>query len=174
MAQKDRHEIFRRAPHVDLVVGPGQLGQLPALIEQVAAGGGPQLEISLDRIGKRSGVGRTELRPVRARRARPFARPSPHQAMVRIMFGCDKFCTYCVVPRVRGPEQSRPAAEIVDEVRRLADDGCLEVTLLGQTVNSYRDATGPQHGRAWPICSTSCTTSTASAGCGSSRIIRST
>ena len=51
MAQKDRHEIFRRAPHVDLVVGPGQLGQLPALIERVAAGGGPQVEISLDRIG---------------------------------------------------------------------------------------------------------------------------
>ena len=60
--------------------------------------------------------------------------------MVRIMFGCDKFCTYCIVPRVRGPEQSRPAAEILDEVRRLADDGCLEVTLLGQTVNSYRDS----------------------------------
>ena len=64
--------------------------------------------------------------------------------MVRVMFGCDKFCTYCIVPRVRGPEQSRPAAEIIDEVRRLADDGCLEVTLLGQTVNSYRDASGPQ------------------------------
>ena len=63
--------------------------------------------------------------------------------MVRIMFGCDKFCTYCVVPRVRGPEQSRPAAEILDEVRRLADHGCLEVTLLGQTVNSYEDRTGP-------------------------------
>ncbi len=59
------------------------------------------------------------------------------------MFGCDKFCTYCIVPRVRGPEQSRPAADIIDEVRRLADDGCLEVTLLGQTVNSYKDASGP-------------------------------
>jgi tRNA-2-methylthio-N6-dimethylallyladenosine synthase len=70
----------------------------------------------------------------------PFFR---HQAMVRVMFGCDKFCSYCVVPRVRGPEQSRPAAEILGEVRRLADDGCLEVTLLGQTVNSYKDTSGP-------------------------------
>jgi tRNA-2-methylthio-N6-dimethylallyladenosine synthase len=143
MAQKDRHEIFRRAPHVDLVVGPGQLGQLPALIERVAAGGGPQLEISLDRIGgDRASVERSFLQFAPDRTA--VSRPAPHQAMVRIMFGCDRFCTYCVVPRVRGPEQSRPAAEIVDEVRRLADHGCLEVTLLGQTVNSYRDATGPR------------------------------
>jgi tRNA-2-methylthio-N6-dimethylallyladenosine synthase len=64
--------------------------------------------------------------------------------MVRAMFGCDKFCSYCIVPRVRGPEQSRPAGEICDEVRRLADDGCLEVTLLGQTVNSYQDTSGPR------------------------------
>ncbi len=142
MAQKDRHEIFRRAPHVDLVVGPGQLGRLPELIERVAAGGGPQLEISLDRIGgDRAAVQRSFVQFAPDRTAVP--RPAPHQAMVRIMFGCDKFCTYCVVPRVRGPEQSRPAAEIVAEVRRLADHGCLEVTLLGQTVNSYRDATGP-------------------------------
>jgi tRNA-2-methylthio-N6-dimethylallyladenosine synthase len=58
------------------------------------------------------------------------------------MFGCDKLCTYCIVPSVRGPEQSRPADEIVEEVRRLAAAGCLEVTLLGQTVNSYRDTSG--------------------------------
>ena len=83
--------------------------------------------------------------------------------MVRIMFGCDKFCTYCIVPRVRGPEQSRPAAEIEDEVRRLVDDGCLEVTLLGQTVNSYRDRTRRPHRRGWPTCWNG---STASRGCG--------
>jgi tRNA-2-methylthio-N6-dimethylallyladenosine synthase len=143
MAQKDRHDILRRAPYVDLVVGPGQLSQLPTLIERVAAGAGQQVEISLDRIGvDRASVERSFAQYAPPRTLVP--RPSPHQAMVRIMFGCDKFCTYCVVPRVRGPEQSRPAAEIVDEVRQLADSGCLEVTLLGQTVNSYRDTTGPE------------------------------
>jgi tRNA-2-methylthio-N6-dimethylallyladenosine synthase len=142
MAQKDRHEILRRAPHVDLVVGPGHLGQLPTLIERIAAGGGQQVEISLDRVGiERQRVERSFAQFSPPRTLVP--RPSPHQAMVRIMFGCDKFCTYCVVPRVRGPEQSRPAAEIVDEVRQLAANGCLEVTLIGQTVNSYRDTTGP-------------------------------
>ena len=64
-------------------------------------------------------------------------RPSPFQAFVRIMMGCDKFCTYCIVPSVRGPEQSRPPDVIVDEARQLADQGVKEITLLGQTVNSY-------------------------------------
>jgi tRNA-2-methylthio-N6-dimethylallyladenosine synthase len=157
MAQKDQEDIFRRAPHVDLVVGPGQLGQLPALLEQVAAGGGQRIEVSLDRTaGNRQSVQQSFARFVPARPGKgdsphlpaqketvPVFRPR-HQAMVRIMFGCDRFCSYCIVPQVRGPEQSRPATEILDEVRRLADDGCLEVTLLGQTVNSYKDATGLQ------------------------------
>ncbi len=143
MAQKDQGQILRRAPHVDLVVGPGQLGRLPALLAAVAAGEGPRIEVSLDRAaGSRQSVQQSFARFQPARPAK--TRLAPHQAMVRVMFGCDKFCTYCIVPRVRGPEQSRPAAEICDEVRRLADDGCLEVTLLGQTVNSYHDATGPR------------------------------
>ncbi len=65
-------------------------------------------------------------------------RPSPFQAFVRVMMGCDKFCTYCIVPSVRGPEQSRPPAVILDEARQLADQGVKEITLLGQTVNSYK------------------------------------
>jgi len=141
MAQKDRHEILRRAPCVDIVLGPGLLDRLPSLIEDAAAGGGPKVEVSLDRIGNpRAKVERSfsTFSPHRP----PETRPIPHQAMVRIMFGCDNFCTYCIVPLVRGPEQSRPASEIVEEVRRLADDGCVEATLLGQTVNSYRDASG--------------------------------
>ena len=141
MAQKDQLEIFRRAPHVDLVVGPGQLRQLPLLLARIEAGQRPQMEVSLDRTAcDRSGVERSFARFDPPRTAK--VRAVPHQAMVRIMFGCDKFCTYCIVPRVRGPEQSRPADEIEAEVRRLVDDGCLEVTLLGQTVNSYRDKAG--------------------------------
>jgi tRNA-2-methylthio-N6-dimethylallyladenosine synthase len=138
MAQKDQGQIFHRASHVDLVVGPGQLSRLPELLEAVAADRQPRLEVSLDRTeGHRATVQASfaAFDPPRTSALRAV----PHQAMVRIVFGCDKFCTYCIVPRVRGPEQSRPAAEIVAEVRRLADQGCVEVTLLGQTVNSYRD-----------------------------------
>ncbi len=137
MAQKDQRLIFERAPFVDLVVGPGQLHQIPELIEKIAAGAGQQLEVSLDRTdGSREQVESSfeSYDPLRD----PQMRPTPYQAFVRIMIGCDKFCTYCIVPSVRGPEQSRPAAHIVAEARRLAEEGCREITLLGQTVNSYR------------------------------------
>jgi tRNA-2-methylthio-N6-dimethylallyladenosine synthase len=141
MAQKDQKRIFERAPFVDLVVGPGQLHQIPELIDRIAAGGGQQMEVSLDR----KGASREEIErsfesydPLRD----PQMRPTPFQAFVRIMIGCDKFCTYCIVPSVRGPEQSRPAAQIVAEARQLAAEGCREITLLGQTVNSYRHTTG--------------------------------
>ena len=65
-------------------------------------------------------------------------RPTPYQAFVRIQIGCDKFCTYCIVPSVRGPEQGRDPRHILAEARKLADEGCREITLLGQTVNSYQ------------------------------------
>lgn len=141
MAQKDQAGIFKRAPHVDLVVGPGQIGRLPLLLAQVAAARQPLMEVSL---GRRA-ASRAEVEqsfeaydPIRIVQARQ----SVHQAMVRVMFGCDKFCTYCIVPSVRGPEQSRPFDEIESEVRQLADQGCIEVTLLGQTVNSYQATAG--------------------------------
>jgi len=137
MAQKDQKLIFDRAPFVDLVVGPGQLHQIPQLLEEIAAGGGPRMEVSLDRTdGSRREVEASfeSYDPLRD----PQMRPTPYQAFVRIMIGCDKFCTYCIVPKVRGPEQSRSPRQIEFEVRRLADEGCREITLLGQTVNSYR------------------------------------
>ena len=141
MAQKDQRLIFERAPFVDLVVGPGQLHQIPSLIEQVRSGGGPQLEVSLERTaGSRSQIEASfeSYDPLRE----PLMRPTPYQAFVRIMIGCDKFCTYCIVPMVRGPEQSRPAAHVLAEARQLASEGCREITLLGQTVNSYQHTEG--------------------------------
>ena len=137
MAQKDQRLIFERAPYVDLIVGPGQLHQVPDLIDQVAAGAGPQIEVSLGRRdGTRDQIARSHesFDPLRD----PTMRPTPYQAYVRIQIGCDKFCTYCIVPMVRGPEQGRPPADILAEVRLLVEQGTLEVTLLGQTVNSYR------------------------------------
>lgn len=137
MAQKDQEVIFKRAPHVDLVLGPGQLAQLSNVLEKIVEGSSPQIEVSLERKGsKRVDVEQSFVRfdPMRNTQGRP----QRHQAFLRIMFGCDKFCTYCIVPSVRGPEQSRPVAEIEAEARQLADQGCLEVTLIGQTVNSYK------------------------------------
>jgi tRNA-2-methylthio-N6-dimethylallyladenosine synthase len=137
MAQNHQKTVFDRAPYVDLVVGPGQLHQVPSLIEKVAAGAGRQLEVSLGRKdGARDAVERSHesFDPLRD----PSMRPTPFQAYVRIQIGCDKFCTYCIVPSVRGPEQSRPPAHILAEARQLASEGCKEITLLGQTVNSYR------------------------------------
>lgn len=137
MAQKDQELIRRRAPHVDIVCGTGQLVRLPELIAEVQRTGKPQLALSLDRKeASRPEVERSfeSYDPLRD----PSMRPSRFQAYVRIMIGCDKFCTYCIVPKVRGPEQSRPPEHIAAEVRQLAAEGCREVTLLGQTVNSYQ------------------------------------
>src|SRR5438477_4560734 len=137
MAQKDQELIRRRAPHVDIVCGTGQLARLPELIAEVERTGKPQLALSLDRNeASRPEVQRSfeSYDPLRD----PSMRPSRFQAYVRIMIGCDKFCTYCIVPQVRGPEQSRHPEPIASEVRQLAGEGCKEITLLGQTVNSYK------------------------------------
>ena len=137
MAQKDQALIRARAPWVDLVVGPGQLHRVPRLVELVQQGGGPQLEVSLDRkAGSRDTVAESfeSYDPDRD----PAMRPTPFQAFVRTQTGCDKFCAFCVVPRVRGPEQARPPAAILAEARKLVAEGCREITLIGQTVNSYR------------------------------------
>ncbi len=147
MAQKDQRQIFRRAPYVDLVVGPGQLFRIAELVEDVRRRGQPRLEVSL---------GRTDGNLIQIKRSHesfdplrePAMRPNRHQAYLRIMIGCDKFCTYCIVPSVRGPEQSRLPSHVVAEARQLAAEGCKEVTLLGQTVNSYRRS---EAGRTWRL-----------------------
>ncbi len=141
MAQNHQQAVFKRAPYVDLVVGPGQLHQIPQLVEKIGAGAGQQLEVSLDRKGGARGDVERSFESYDPLRDEAM-RPSRYQAFVRIMIGCDKFCTYCIVPKVRGPEQSRSPQQIISEVRKLADEGCREITLLGQTVNSYKYAEG--------------------------------
>jgi tRNA-2-methylthio-N6-dimethylallyladenosine synthase len=147
MAQKDQKLVFDRAPFVDLVVGPGQLQQIPSLIDKIRAGEGSQLAVSLGRRdGSLAEIKRSHetFDPLRD----PTMRPTPFQAYLRIQIGCDKFCTYCIVPMTRGPEQGRPPQQIVDEARILAQQGCLEITLLGQTVNSYKYVDGE---RTWRL-----------------------
>ncbi len=143
MAQKDQGLIFQRAPYVDLIVGPGQLQQVPDLIEKARAGAKQQSALSLGRKdGPTADIRRSHeyVDPLRD----PTMRPTPFQAYLRIQIGCDKFCTYCIVPMTRGPEQGRAPQVIVDEARVLAAQGTKEITLLGQTVNSYKftDANG--------------------------------
>lgn len=137
MAQKDQDLIFKRAPYVDMVVGPGQLHQIPGLLDKVRGGEGRQMAVSLGRKdGTQAAIARSHetFDPLRD----PTMRPTPFQAYLRIQIGCDKFCTYCVVPGTRGPEQGRSPADILSEASVLADQGAREITLLGQTVNSYR------------------------------------
>ena len=137
MAQKDQELIFKRAPYVDLVVGPGQLHTIPTLLNKIGNGEGRQMAVSLSRKGgSQATIARSHetFDPLRD----PAMRPTPFQAYLRIQIGCDKFCTYCVVPNTRGPEQGRSPEQILSEAQILADQGCLEITLLGQTVNSYK------------------------------------
>ena len=141
MAQKDQQLIFERAPYVDFIVGPGQLHRVPELIREAENGVEQQTAVSLDRNdGSLDQIKRSHetFDPLRD----PTMRPTPFQAYLRIQIGCDKFCTYCVVPMTRGPEQGRPPEQILSEARTLADQGCKEITLLGQTVNSYRYRNG--------------------------------
>lgn len=148
MAQNHQHKIFQRAPYVDIIVGPGQLHQVPSMIEKVATGKGRQIEVSLGRRdGSRDDIARSHesFDPLRD----PEMRPTPFQAYVRIQIGCDKFCTYCIVPSVRGPEQGRRPEDVIAESRHLADHGTVELTLVGQTVNSYKGTDA--QGRQWRL-----------------------
>jgi len=137
MAQKDQELIRKRAPHVDIICGTGQLAQLPELIARAEATRELQLAVSLAR-NEASRPEVTESFESYDALREPSMRPNSFQAYVRTQFGCDKFCTYCIVPSVRGPEQSRSPEHIVMESRQLADQGAKEITLVGQTVNSYR------------------------------------
>jgi len=122
MAQHLRDTLLEQLPFVDFVVGPDAYRRLPELL---GGAGDPFVDVRLDRDETYA-----DIIPQREHGVR---------AWVTIMRGCDKFCTFCVVPYVRGRERSVPAAAILDQVRQLAADGYREVVYLGQTVNAYRD-----------------------------------
>lgn len=127
MAQRAGNEIVKRAPFVDIIIGTDQIFELPQLISKVRAGERPVFALDLP---KRNGN-------------IAFAKPKRVigdiglKHFVPIMYGCNNYCAYCVVPFTRGPERSRPIEDIVAEVQELTSHGCREVTLLGQNVNSY-------------------------------------
>ncbi len=140
VAQAEGEEIVRRAPFVDIVVGPQAYHRLPEMVAQAARAGGK---------GRRgAGVLDTEFpaEPKFDFLPAPSAQGAAC-AFLSVQEGCDKFCTFCVVPYTRGAEYSRPAAAILDEARRLLGSGALEITLLGQNVNAWHGA-GPD-GRTW-------------------------
>ena len=141
MAERDGLSLMRRMPHVDLMCGPSELDQLPTLLENVLKTGKQQHALAGNTSRRSKTVDHAaeqedglELLDL----SRSFA-PSHgrHQAYIRIVRGCNKFCTYCVVPYTRGAEVSRSPQAILEEARKLTDAGCLEITLLGQTVNHY-------------------------------------
>jgi tRNA-2-methylthio-N6-dimethylallyladenosine synthase len=130
IGQRDGEALLRTLPQIDVVFGTHNLARLPELIE--AAAESPRLLVEVG--ASSDGDFTSEL---------PSAREHPWHAWVPIAVGCDNFCTYCIVPYVRGRERSRTIEDVVAEVERLVADGVVEVTLLGQNVNSYgRDLYG--------------------------------
>jgi tRNA-2-methylthio-N6-dimethylallyladenosine synthase len=132
LAQKDRDLIRERAPQVDVVFGTHNVHRAAELLAE-ARSGGPVVEILEETVAEDAEAFPSAL---------PVRREVAHAAWVTIQIGCDNHCAFCIVPSVRGVEMSRPFADVVDEVTDLVDDGVIEVTLLGQNVNSYgRDLT---------------------------------
>lgn len=139
VAQAEGEEIVRRAPTVDVVVGPQSYHHLPELLKR-AGNEGRAIETEFPAADKFGFLAQPKPDAIRARGISAF---------VTVQEGCDKFCTFCVVPYTRGAEVSRPVAKIIDDVKRLADNGVRELTLIGQNVNAYH-GDGPD-GKSWGL-----------------------
>ena len=124
VASQEGEAIRARAPYVDLVFGPQTLHRLPQMLRDLEAGRQPLVDVSFPVDEKFDCL--------------PAPRADGPTAFVSVMEGCSRFCTYCVVPYTRGGEVSRPSADVLAEVKALADQGVREVNLLGQNVNAYR------------------------------------
>jgi tRNA-2-methylthio-N6-dimethylallyladenosine synthase len=135
-AQAEGEEIVARAPQVDIVVGPQSYHRLPEMIAKIARSGGHALETDFPALEKFDALPKDQA-------------PSGVTAFLTVQEGCDKFCTFCVVPYTRGSEYSRPVAKVEDEARRMVARGVREITLLGQNVNAYAGE-GPD-GEAWSL-----------------------
>lgn len=178
MAERDGEDLMRRMPVVDVMCGPGELDKLPALLDNAVR---TRESLHGEDAGARTSARQVALQGNASRRSAtlaaaednlelldlsravspvdPASGASRRSAYVRITRGCNKFCTYCVVPFTRGAEVHRPPDHVVDECKRLGDAGVVEVTLLGQTVNHYRfehgaavtvgGVTQPQKGRSY-------------------------
>ena len=123
MAQKEGDNLMRRAPHIDFVLGTGKVQELTRIIAEIAAEHTSVVDVALSDSEIAENL--------------PVARGGKFSAWVPIMYGCNNYCTYCIVPYVRGRERSRSPEEVVAEVQRAVAEGYREVTLLGQNVNSY-------------------------------------
>src|SRR6266700_5764865 len=127
MAQHLRGRLAERAPYVDLLVGPDGYRRLPELLGMAGSARDPHVDLRLD--------------PSETYADLPVARAGGVRAWVTVMRGCDRFCTFCIVPYVRGRERSLPGPVLLAQVRALAAAGVREVVFLGQTVNAYHDGT---------------------------------
>ena len=128
MAKAYKNDIFKKLPHVDFICAPSDIYDIPGLVEQVISGRRRVVSVSKDK------------RPVK--KEKDNFREDTMRSWVNIGHGCDNFCSYCIVPFVRGREISRPKKDIVDEIKHLVDKGTKEVMLLGQNVNSYQSSAG--------------------------------
>lgn len=144
MAERTNDELAQKKPFIDFMVGPSKIQDTLRLLESAYSETSKRptqksLSYFVKRKGLRESAYATPLDDLEALdRARPLnERAHPWQAYVRITRGCNKFCSFCVVPRTRGPEMHRPPESIIDEVKQLVDSGAKEVTLLGQTINHY-------------------------------------
>lgn len=142
VAQQEGERLVKSLPQIDLVIGPDNIPELPNLLAATQTGAPPQVRTVFD-------YDAPQFLAANPSTKKGVAAPGNPCAFVTTMKGCDERCTFCIVPYTRGSERYRPSAEVISEIARLVDGGVREVTLLGQTVDSYRDPSGELAPAKW-------------------------